>query len=55
MKVDLYKAHEIKWNAEHAQRIWNYYGNNESYSDQYFSMLYGRAILKYVEKPHVWG
>jgi 2-polyprenyl-3-methyl-5-hydroxy-6-metoxy-1,4-benzoquinol methylase len=47
---DKFKAHEIEWNAQHGQRIWNYYADNGSYSDQYFSMLYGKAILEYVAK-----
>jgi SAM-dependent methyltransferase len=47
---DIFKAHDIEWNSQHGQRIWDYYGSNEGYSEQYFSMLFGKAILKYVRK-----
>lgn len=44
-QMDNFKPWELRWEEEHIQRFWNWWGSNPEKSRFYFSRLVGDAIL----------
>ena len=51
-----FTPHEVVWTDDRIARIWDFYSNNPSYQDTYFSKHSGQYILdfvaKYISLPH---
>lgn len=42
--------HAVRWAPETVARLWDYYSLNASYGSQYFGKLFGRDIIKFLQR-----
>lgn len=45
-----FSKHEIEWNPEKIQRIWDYYSSNPAYQKQYFAYCVGKYVANEILK-----